>query len=123
MKMMVKMMVLVSALGALTACSDEGQLVATPLNNVQKIEVVNDQALDVQCDTGICQFEVSTSSHDEITVNMFYDGQRAFEKIEGVSVTGPSGATVRIEGENQFTLILSGDDEPTKVQVIDYYRN
>ncbi|MGF1689887.1 spore gernimation protein [Photobacterium kagoshimensis] len=123
MKLIVKMIVLVSALGSLTACSDNDQLAATPIKNVQNIDVVNNQALDVQCDTGICQFEISTSSHDEITVNMFYDAKRAFEKIEGVSVTGPSGATVRIEGNNQFTLILSGDDEPTKVQVIDYYRN
>ncbi|OAN17956.1 hypothetical protein A3K86_03290 [Photobacterium jeanii] len=113
---------IVTAAFTLTACND-GQLSVSPVRDVQNIEVQNDHTVRVECETGICQFELTTANHDEIKVNMFYNSKLPFEKIEGVSVTGPEGATVRIEGNNQFTLELEGSDKPTKVQVIDYYRN
>ncbi len=56
-------------------------------------------------------------------VNMHYSDSRSFDKIEGVSVTGKLGSSVVIQDENTFTLDVSGDAEPSKLQVVDYYRH
>lgn len=113
---------LLSAL-ALTGCGEELKLTVTPVKNVENVQVTNLNQLDVYCQTGICQFDVTANQQANITVNMHYSESRVFEKIEGVSVTGKLGSSVVMVDENTFTLDVSGEPEPSKLLVVDYYRN
>lgn len=107
----------------MSGCGEELQLTATPIKNVDKIHVTELNNIDVYCQTGICQFNLVANQETNVTVNMHYDDSRSFEKIEGVSVTGKLGSSVQMAGENSFTLDISGENEPSKVLVVDYYRN
>ncbi|OLQ71705.1 spore gernimation protein [Photobacterium proteolyticum] len=107
---------------ALTGCGEDLKLTVTPVKNVESVQVTDLNQLDVYCQTGICQFDVTANQRANITVNMHYSGSRAFEKIEGVSVTGKLGSSVVMVDENTFTLDISGEPEPSKLLVVDYYR-
>ncbi|MGF1684686.1 spore gernimation protein [Photobacterium minamisatsumaniensis] len=109
-------------LAFVTGCSEELQLTTTPIQNVEKIQVTAN-TLDVYCVTGICKFELSANMETQITVNMHYSDTKTFEKIEGVSVTGKMGSTVKVVDENTFEMALAGSDAISKIQVVDYYRN
>lgn len=107
----------------MAGCGEELQLTATPIKNVDKIQVAELSHVDVYCQTGICQFNLVANQETNVTVNMHYDDSRSFNKIEGVSVTGKLGSPVNMTDENTFSLDISGDIEPLKIQVVDYYRN
>lgn len=107
----------------MSGCGEELQLTATPIKNVDKIHVTELNNIEVYCQTGICQFNLAANQETNVTVNMHYDDSRSFEKIEGVSVTGKLGSSVQMADENSFTLDISGEAEPSKVLVVDYYRN
>jgi len=115
--------VAIFALIMVSGCSDQLELIATPVKNVNKILVTEQSHVDVYCQTGICQFNLSSNQAATVIVNMHYDESRRFNKIEGVSVTGKLGSSVNMTGENTFSLDISGDIEPLKIQVVDYYRN
>lgn len=108
---------------ALTGCSEELKLTVTPVKNVDNVQIKELSQVDVYCKTGICQFELMANRQANIMVNMHYSDSRSFDKIEGVSVTGKLGSSVVILDENTFTLDVSGDAEPSKLQVVDYYRH
>ena len=103
-------------------CTKDVQLAASPVNNVEKINIAEQTQIDVYCPTGICQFDLSSNEVVTVTVTMHYDDARMFRKIEGVSVTGKAGPTVKVLGVNSFSMELSGGNEPAKIQVVDYYR-
>ena len=108
---------------AVTGCSEELKLTVTPVKNVDNVKIKELSQVDVYCKTGICQFELVANQQANVTVNMHYSDTRSFDKIEGVSVTGKLGSSVMIQDENTFTLDVSGDAEPSKLQVVDYYRH
>ncbi|MGF1760628.1 spore gernimation protein [Photobacterium sagamiensis] len=107
---------------ALVGCSEEVQLAASPVNNVEEIKISAQAQIDVYCPTGICQFDLSSNEAITVTVTMHYDDAKMFRKIEGVSVTGKAGPTVKVLGANSFSMDLSGGNEPENIQVVDYYR-
>ena len=107
---------------ALGGCSEDVQLAASPVNNVEKIKITAQTQVDAYCPTGICQFDLSSNEAITVTVTMHYDDAKMFRKIEGVSVTGKAGPTVKVLGDNRFSMALSGGNEPVKIQVVDYYR-
>ncbi|WP_299020052.1 spore gernimation protein [uncultured Photobacterium sp.] len=118
-----KILLVGAVLMLLPGCGEEFQLTATPVKNVEKIVVSEPGQVDVYCPTGICQFELAANKEASVTVNMHYDISRRFSKIEGVSVAGELSSSVTMKGENSFSLDVPGNVEPSKVQVVDYYRN
>ncbi|PSW06347.1 spore gernimation protein [Photobacterium lipolyticum] len=107
---------------ALGGCSEDVQLAASPVKNVEKVNITAQTQIDVYCPTGICQFDISSNEAITVTVTMHYDDAKMFRKIEGVSVTGKAGPTAKVLGANRFSMDLSGDNKPAKIQVVDYYR-
>jgi hypothetical protein len=115
--------VVVASLLMLSGCGDELQLTSTQVRNVDKIAVASDQTtLDVYCPTGICIFDLSSNIETSIVVTMHYNDDKMFSKIEGVSVTGKMGSTVKVLGENSFSMDLAANNDISKIQVVDYYR-
>lgn len=106
----------------LSGCGEKLQLVATPVKNVDDIQYQQDQ-LDVYCPTGICQFDLNTNQEADLTINMHYSQSRPFDKIEGVSVTGRTGSSTKVIDGNTFEMTLESNETPTRIQVVDYYRN
>lgn len=104
-------------------CNEDLQLSATPIKNVEKITIREKGELDVYCPTGICQFELVADQEATVNINMHYDISRQFDKIEGVSVAGKLSSSVKMTGPSTFSMDVSGNGKPSKVQVVDYYRN
>lgn len=115
-------MLLVSANLFIQGCSEPLNITATPVRDVERIEV-KEKALDVYCPRGICKFELKVNQKAELTINMFYDTEQPFTKIEGVSVTGESGNSMTMDGQHQFKMAVKPQKEPITVQVVDYYRS
>ncbi|MCW8331998.1 spore gernimation protein [Photobacterium sp. SDRW27] len=111
------------ALIVLSGCGEPLELTVTPIKNVDKVMVTEQSQVDVYCQTGICQFNLASNQATSVTVNMHYNDTRSFNKIEGVSITGKLGSSVNMADENTFSLDVSSDSEPLKIQVVDYYRN
>jgi hypothetical protein len=115
--------VVVASLLMLSGCGDALQLTATQVKNVDKMAVASDQTtLDVYCPTGICTFDLSSNIETNVVVTMHYNDEKTFNKIEGVSVTGKMGATVKVLGENRFSMDLAANNDISKIQVVDFYR-
>ncbi|PSU50191.1 spore gernimation protein [Photobacterium frigidiphilum] len=115
--------VIVASLLMLSGCGDELQLTAAQVKNVDKMSVASDQTtLDVYCPTGICIFDLSSNIETNVVVTMHYNDDKIFSKIEGVSVTGRMGSTVKVLGENSFSMDLAADNDVSKIQVVDFYR-
>ncbi|UXH99951.1 spore gernimation protein [Photobacterium sp. TY1-4] len=106
----------------LSGCSEPLEVTVTPTRDVDHFQVTAQTNIDMYCPTGICKFELAASQKTAITVNMHYTDARSFDKIEGVNVTGRQGATVAMVDDNTFSLTLAGENETTKIQVVDYYR-
>ncbi|MEI8595678.1 spore gernimation protein [Photobacterium sp. Hal280] len=105
----------------LSGCSEALSVSATPAKGVDRIQR-QDTSLDVYCSSGICSFELESNQKVMLSVSMFYGEEQPFTKIEGVSVTGESGATLNMAGQYQFTLEIAPQNTPVTVQVVDYYR-
>ncbi|MDO6582385.1 spore gernimation protein [Photobacterium sp. 2_MG-2023] len=105
----------------LMGCSEALSVSATPVKGVDRIEQ-QEQSLDVYCSSGICSFGLESNQKVTLSVNMFYGTEQPFTKIEGVSVTGESGGTLKMVGQHQFTIEIAPQNIPVSVQVVDYYR-
>lgn len=114
-------MLLVSANLFIQGCGEPLTITATPVRDVERIEV-RENTLDVYCPRGICKFELKANQKTALTINMFYDTEQPFTKIEGVNVTGKSGTSMTMDGLHQFKMAVKPQSEPISVQVVDYYR-
>ncbi|GHA57730.1 spore gernimation protein [Photobacterium aphoticum] len=122
MKQHVKALAIGLALFSLAGCGEKLQITATPVKGVETIQY-QDAQLDVYCETGICQFDLGANQDIDLQVNMHYTQAKPFEKIEGVSVTGKMGSSVKMLGNNAFQVSLEGKAPPATLQIVDYYRN
>ena len=122
MKRIVTTLILGMGITLLTGCGEKLEITAQPLKNVDAVKYQNEQ-LDVYCPTGICQFELSTNKDVILMVNMYYSESKPFDKIEGVSVTGRGGESIEMGDRNNFRIVLDSDNPPSKIQIVDYYRN
>ncbi|MGF1686880.1 spore gernimation protein [Photobacterium japonica] len=122
MKQHVKALAIGLALFTLAGCGDKLQITATPVKGVESIQYHQSQ-LDVYCETGICQFDLLANEDTDLKINMHYSQAKPFEKIEGVSVTGKMGSSVKMLSGNAFQVSLEANAPAATLQIVDYYRN
>ena len=114
---------LLIAILTLTACSEEKKLSATNEKNVEKVIISEDKTtLDIYCPTGICRFNLSSNVETTLTINMHYNDNKRFTKIEGVSINGNINSNSKIMNESSFTMHLEANSHLSNILVIDYYR-
>ncbi|OPH51014.1 spore gernimation protein [Vibrio campbellii] len=86
--------------------------------NVAEYKQLSPTRYQVYCPTGICRFQVSASQKTAVTIEMFYDKNKPFKKIEGLTYDNQN----QYPTSNAFTLPVESGNERISVQVIDYYR-
>ncbi|WP_440889867.1 spore gernimation protein [Vibrio sp. WZ-1] len=86
--------------------------------NVSDYKQLSPTRYQVYCPTGICRFQVSVNQKTTVTIEMFYDKNKPFKKIEGLTFDNQN----QYPTSNSFTLPTEQDNEWISVQVIDYYR-
>ncbi|MCE7730393.1 spore gernimation protein [Vibrio campbellii] len=103
--------------GLLFGCANT-EVSLQPTKNVAEYKQLSPTQYHVYCPTGICRFQVSASQKTAVTIEMFYDKNKPFKKIEGLTYDNQN----QYPTSNAFTLPLQQDSEWISVQVIDYYR-
>ena len=105
-------------MAAVVATTTNGAITATPVRDVDAIQIKSATEIDVFCQRGIGRFTLASTAPATVTIRMHYDDSKTFTKIEGVDAAGNALVT----GPNTFTITLPGLGAATEVQVIDYYR-